>query len=132
LKEYEGRIKLVSYHVAFSKKSALASQASYCAGAQGKYWEYHDKLFDKQQQWSIEGGPVAFFQKYAGDLHLDVEEFDSCLSSGEMEGLVKKDDLNRISRSVNSIPTVFIGDKRIVGAQSYFIYKHVITKLLEE
>ncbi len=56
LQDYEGKVKIYyrDFPLNFHKLSYQAAEASKCAGEQGKYWEYHDILFDRQQEWSGE------------------------------------------------------------------------------
>ncbi|OGG14788.1 hypothetical protein A2773_06840 [Candidatus Gottesmanbacteria bacterium RIFCSPHIGHO2_01_FULL_39_10] len=54
LKEYEGKVKLVYKHFPLTSihpKAEKAAQASECAKDQGKFWEFHDKLFDNSTEW---------------------------------------------------------------------------------
>ena len=129
LEEYKGRIKLVYYHVTFSNYSFKAAEAAICAGAQGKYWEYHDRLFDKQREWSGASDPSPYFEDYARELGLNMGGFKSCLGSGKVKELLEKDKKAAVSRNVRSTPTIFIGDARIVGAQPFDVYKNVIDGL---
>ncbi len=55
-----------------------AAEAAQCANDQGKFWEYHDKLFENQQALDI-----ASLKKYADDLGLDTENFDTCLDGSK-------------------------------------------------
>ena len=59
-----------------------ASEAAECAGAQGAYWQMHDRLYDEQAQWSGNPGAVALFKQYARNLGLDGPAFDACLDEG--------------------------------------------------
>lgn len=131
LKEYPESVKIVTYHVAFNEKSFVAGEAALCAGAQGLYWEYHHRLFNRQSQWSGAADVRPLLEKYARDIGLDGKKFDSCLSSHKMSETMKKDERVRLSRSVNSTPTIFIGEKRLVGAKPYFMYKQVVDGLLK-
>lgn len=56
----------------YAQQAAIAAEA---AGQQGKFFEYHDALFEKQDEWAKSKTPVALFTKYAGELGLDVEKF---------------------------------------------------------
>lgn len=56
----------------------LAAQA---AGRQGKFWEMHDILFEKQNEWSNAKKPEEVFIRYAKTLGLDTEQFKNDLSS---------------------------------------------------
>ncbi len=53
LNDYRGKVKLVYKHLPLSghKNAHIAAEASECAREQGKFWEYHDLLFNTQQQW---------------------------------------------------------------------------------
>ena len=55
-----------------------AGEAAHCAGDQGKYWEYHDRLFANQQALQ-----PADLKKHAADLGLDAATFDACLDSSK-------------------------------------------------
>jgi cyclophilin family peptidyl-prolyl cis-trans isomerase len=67
----------------FHDKAALATQAAEAAGKQGKFWEMHDVLFNRQSEWSALS--VTDFQKWlierAGELDLNVEKFTTDLTS---------------------------------------------------
>ena len=131
LEEYQGRIKIVYYHVTYSEKSYRAAEAALCAGAQGKYWEYHDRLFDRQKQWSNAAKIDPYLVGYARDMGLDAGGFKSCLKSGKMSEYLNKDKKTAMARSVRSTPTIFVGSKRIVGAKPHFLYKSVIEEQLK-
>lgn len=60
--------------------------ASVCAQEQGKFWEYHDILFENQNSLNNQN-----YIKWAGDLGLNTEEFTSCLSSAEANNKVSAD-----------------------------------------
>jgi cyclophilin family peptidyl-prolyl cis-trans isomerase len=75
----------------FHDKAALATQASEAAGKQGKFWEMHDVLFNRQADWS--NLTVTDFQQWliqqAGELNLNVEKFTSDLTSDELVNLAQ-------------------------------------------
>lgn len=52
-----------------------AAKAAEAAGVQGKFWEMHDKLFDNQATWSRASNPSAYFNQYAEEIGLDVDQF---------------------------------------------------------
>ncbi len=131
LEEYQGRIKIVYFHVTFSERTYKAAEAALCAGAQGKYWEYHKRLFDRQRQWSRTDRVIPYLEVYAREFDLEVEEFTSCLKSGEMSKYLKQDQAEARARKVRTTPTVFVGDRRIVGAKEFSLYKGVIDKQLQ-
>ena len=63
-----------------------AAEASVCAQAQGKFWEYHDTLFTNQDALDVES-----LKKYASQLGLNTGNFNSCLDGGDSESEVNKE-----------------------------------------
>jgi protein-disulfide isomerase len=112
-----------------------AAEATHCAGAQGKYWEMHDRLFANQRQLSRPD-----LSKHAQSLGLDVAAFDKCLDSGESAARVRKDIEQAQKLQANGTPTFFLGladsngaemkGTRLVGAKPYPAFKAMIDRLL--
>src|SRR5512139_1858242 len=73
-------------------KAALAAQAAEAAGLQGKFWEMHDLLFMRRDDWV--DLPVEDFQKWvierADGLKLDVDQFERDLTSEALVNLAKE------------------------------------------
>ncbi len=63
-----------------------AAEASVCAQAQGKFWEYHDTLFKNQGALDTES-----LKQYASQLGLNTGSFNSCLDSGDSKSEVNKE-----------------------------------------
>ncbi len=89
----------------------LAAQAGECAHAQGKFWEYHDKLYQNQSDLDEEE-----LYLLAEQLNIDIVKFRSCLESGEMENEVMEDFEAGTEAGVRGTPTFFINGNRIPGA----------------
>lgn len=64
--------------------SPKAAEAGHCAASQGKFWEYHDYLYESTTNFRDDGLKAA-----AAALGLDQAAFDACLDSGEMAGKVR-------------------------------------------
>lgn len=93
----------------------LAANAARCAEAQGKFWEYHDRLFEDQQSWANLYPPNELFGNYAQSLDMDKDAFDACLAEKKYRTRIS-DDLREGERNgVNATPTFFIGDRKFVG-----------------
>ncbi len=104
-----GLVRIVYLHFAFlGEESLLAAQASECAGEQGAFWPFHDKLY--QNQGGINSG--AFSEenlvRFAGELGLDADALSGCLASGRYRDTVMQDRALGIANGVNSTPTIFI------------------------
>ncbi|MHA2299006.1 MAG: Na+/H+ antiporter NhaA [Candidatus Hodarchaeales archaeon] len=113
LSRLEDKICYVFRHFPLSKlhpRAQLAAEAAEAAGAQGKYWEMHDLLFENQEQLSLET-----VVKLANDLSLDVKRFQEDLEEKRHEKRVKNDFLTGVKSGVNGTPTFFIDGKRYDG-----------------
>ncbi|MBD3263142.1 thioredoxin domain-containing protein, partial [Candidatus Woesearchaeota archaeon] len=105
----------------FHENAQIAAEASECAREQGKFWEYHDKIFENQISISQN-----YLQKWAGELGLDTEQFNDCLTSGKYSDKVNKDKNDGIAAGVSGTPTFFVNGKKIVGAQPFSVFQQAI------
>ena len=106
--------------------SIKAHEAAYCAAEQGKYWEYHDILFERQSEWK---GDLSKLIDYAELLQLDTDEFKACLDSGKYREEILKDREEGSKLGVTGTPTLFINGKKIAGAQPYRVFEEVIKEI---
>ena len=128
LKDYSNSVRLIWKDfplLQIHPKAKEAAAAAHCAGEQGKYWEYHDRLFADQE--SIEQD--SFFQ-HANAIVLDELQFKTCVSSGKYEDKIQKSIVEGRDIGVSSTPTVFINGRRVVGAQPYEIFSEIIEEEL--
>jgi len=91
-----------------------AAEAAEAAGAQGKFWEMHDRLFERQ--FALDG---EYLIEYAGDLGLDVARFRKELSSGAYAARVREDFRSGVTSGVNGTPTFFINGVRHDGSWEF-------------
>jgi len=131
LEEYKGKVKLELYHLPFNPLAEDAAQAAICAGEQGKFWEYSHKLFEKQESWPRAADPVFVFSTYARAMGLDREAFAECLRSRRHLPQVKADVNYGLSLGVDSTPTFFFGDVRLVGPSSYNQFRQILEGLIK-
>lgn len=117
-KNYPGKIQLTFKHYPLTshKWSIYAHQAAECMNAQGKFWPYHDKLYDKQADWARSNvPPVELLARYAAEQGADMNRFGKCMSDVGVASQIfsEKEEGNR--RQVNATPTFFLGEERFVG-----------------
>ncbi len=117
-----------SYH----PQAVRAAEAAECAGAQDKYWEMHDKLFDDQASWNGNDQAVAVFKQYAVALDLDAEAFDACLDSEQFLSEIEADLADGIEAGVEGTPAFFIDGRFVSGAQPIEVFQQLIDQLLAE
>ncbi|MCC6313570.1 MAG: thioredoxin domain-containing protein [Thermomicrobiales bacterium] len=89
----------------FAEKAAEAAEA---AGAQGKFWEMHDMLYEHQD--ALEPQDLI---AYATELGLDVERFTRDLDAGTYAERVREDFMSGVRSGVNGTPTFFINGRRL-------------------
>lgn len=119
LKLYGKDVRFVYKHFPLERPhpwARPAAVASECAGRQGRFWEYHDLLYDKQEEWTKDDAP-ARLQAFAKTLKLDSAAFDACLKDKAADDAVAKDMKEGDDRWVGSTPTFFVNGKRFVGAR---------------
>ncbi len=107
--------------------ATLASIAAGCAGRQGKFWEYHDELFDRQAYLSEEE-----FLKIATDLALKADSFKACYDAHDTLAVVRKGYEEGQALKILSTPTIYIGSTSYTGALSIEELSKVIQKALAE
>jgi len=95
-----------------------AAEGAECASDQGKFWEYHNKLFENQAKLTLDD-----LKQYAKDLNLDTTKFNTCLDSGSKTSKVKSDQDEGIKFGVQGTPTYYINGEQIVGAQPFEVFE---------
>ena len=131
-----GKVNLVFVDMAFlGRDSSPAAQATYCAEDQGKYWEYHDMLYNAQED-KIDGGwaNTERLKAFAFSMGLDMELFESCLDSGKYSKRVQYNTQQARDHGVRGTPGFFIvgsdGQLQIGGAQPFSVFKQVLDQLV--
>ena len=129
VKEYGSQVRVVFKHLplSFHRNAHMAAQASMAAHAQGKFWEFHDKLFANSRNLS-----KANYLKWAKELGLDVAKFKAALDSGKYKAFVDANAAKASSVGANGTPTFFINGKKLVGAQPFARFKQVIDAELKK
>jgi len=115
LAKYKDEVKLVYRDVPIRRihpEAELAAAASRCAGEQGKFWEYHDALFEAAGDLK---GPSLMSR--AERLALDSEEFDACLRSGKFKDAIEADFQEAIRLGVTGTPAFFVNGTLVPGSQ---------------
>jgi len=100
-----------------------AGEAAHCAGDQGKFWEFHDRLFANQQALQ-----PADLKKHAADMGLDAAAFGACLDTSKYGERVRDGVAEGSRLGVNSTPTIYINGRVLSGAQPY----EVLAALIDE
>jgi predicted DsbA family dithiol-disulfide isomerase/ribosomal protein S17E len=103
-----------------------AAAASRCAGDQGKYWEYHDLLFQRQAQLSAEN-----FGKWAQELGMDGAKFAACIKEDKHQKDIQSSMEIGQKAGVTGTPAFFLNGIMISGAQPFEQFESIIQTELE-
>ncbi len=126
-----GKVELVFRNFpVHGDRAVRAAEAALCAHEQGAFWEYHDRLFANSLTGSREIFSVEDLKTLAADLRLDTERFDQCLASQKYSQAVGDDRALGKRLRVRGTPTLFINDRKVVGAQPYETFRRVIEEEL--
>lgn len=108
-------------------QSLAAAQAASCANQQGKFWQYHDKLFINQTRQE-----ETDLLRYAQELNLDLGRFRTCLADSAVEREIMADFEDGTAAGVYGTPTFFINGRRLPGSlpESYLV--NIINSLLAQ
>ena len=132
-----GKVNFVFVDMPFlGSDSTPASEATYCADDQGRYWEYHSMLFTYQEEIDDGWASANRLQAFAFNLGLDIEQFDKCMKTDDHRSLVNFNmQIAKKQFGANSTPTfVIVGPtgeaEKIVGAHPYSTFVSVLDQML--
>ena len=130
LKEHGDRVHLVYRHFPLPqhKNAKPAAYAATSAGAQGKFWEMHDMLFEHQEDWADSNNAKTIFLGYAVSLGLNVAAFSAAFDNPNIATHVEEDFQSGIVSQVTGTPTFFLNGKKIESPSSYDEFTKLIPK----
>lgn len=134
-----GKVKLVwRDFVNIDAESQPTAEAASCAAVQGKFWPYHDALYD--YIWTnfygvnvnAEGRTAytGHYEELAAAAGLDIPTFRSCVSSRATKDSVESDRRSGAQAGVQGTPSFFINGRKVVGAQPYAVFEQLIEQEL--
>ena len=118
-----GKVKYVyrDFPLSFHPNAEPAAEASECAHEQGKFWQFHDEIFNNQESLGKD-----FYISTAKKLGLNVDKFTQCIDTGKYKQEVQNDFAYGSQVGVSGTPTFFINGIQLVGAQPYQAFQQVI------
>jgi protein-disulfide isomerase len=127
LAKYPGKIRLVhrDFPLDNHQRAVPVSRAVYCAGEQGKFWEFHRNVYLKPSDFSDED-----LKKRAADLGLDAAAFGTCYASNKHDETIRAAAGQGTSLGVTGTPTFFINGRMLVGAQPFEAFRTIIDEEL--
>lgn len=126
--EFADRVTVAfrDYPLESHPEAFTAAVAAHCAGEQGRYWEYHDRLFR-------EGGDFSAQRliSFAEALQLDLAQFEACLKSDRAIAAVRRSQEDAAANGLAGVPSVFLNGRQLQGKLSYERLSALIRDALE-
>lgn len=117
-RDYPGQIRLTYKHFPLTSHrwSLYAHQAAECMQIQGKFWPYHDKLYEKQREWGPSTAlPMEMLAGYARELGANMDLFSACMEDAAVTRGVLAEKEEGVAQKIGATPTFFLGAERFVG-----------------
>ncbi len=114
--EYATQLRVAFHHFPIRnmhKHAAEAARAAEAAGLQGKFWQMHDLLFEKQNEWKDASTARPLFLTYARTLGLNLEKFTQDIDSTAMSNRVLNDENSGVARGVTGTPAVYLNGREL-------------------
>lgn len=129
--EKGGTVRVVFRHFPLPQhvRARLAALAAEAAGAQGKFWEMHDLLFERQDEWSSDGYEETMVG-YAGMIGLDVDVFIADMQRPELAIKIDRDIATGIRQNITGTPTFYLNGSQI-QFRSYEELKQLVESKLK-
>ena len=128
LTRYDGKVKLVHKDLpleAIHPQARPAAEAARCAADQGKFWEYHDKLYAQSPKLAVEE-----LKSAAKEIGLNVASFDQCFVGGKFKAAVQRDFSEAAGLALTGTPAFFINGRELSGAQPIEAFTAIIDEEL--
>lgn len=106
--------------------SHISAQAAYAAKKQGKFFEMDDLLFSNQTDWADQIDPRSIFVGYAKQLKLNVDQFQTDMSSDEAKNYVNESEKQALAEGMNSTPTFVLNGNKITNPNNYTDFKKLV------
>jgi len=113
-------------------EATLAAEAAECANDQGRYWEYHYKLYAEQAGENRGAFLPDRLKQFASDLGLDREEFDACLDSHKHIDLIVEERNQAADAGADGTPSFLIDGELVVGFMTFDEFSQHIEEALAE
>ena len=113
--EYGTNVNLVFRNIPLpgNKNALAAARAAEAARMQSRFWEMHDLLLEKQNEWKDEENPRPKFSQWAGDLGLDVARFEQDTDGEQVTLRIDADKDAALAHSIQEVPSIVINGRRL-------------------
>lgn len=133
LDQVDEPVRVVYKHLPlpFHRAAGPAALASMAAGAQGKFWQMHDLLFERQKQLPNDDD-LSFYTELAGELQLDTEKFEQDMHREDFIAEINQDIRQAEVVGARGTPNYLINGIRVTGAQPTEVFVDTIREALQQ
>jgi protein-disulfide isomerase len=124
MRKYKGQVRLGFRDFPLRQihqRAEQAAEASRCAAEQGKFWQYHDRLYANQTRLDPDA-----LREHARATGLDLEPFENCLTSGKFVAAIESDLQAGVRAGVSATPTFYVNGVPLIGVQTVGAFEKII------
>jgi protein-disulfide isomerase len=125
-----GKAKMIFKHFPLSShaNAPIVHNASACASLDGNFWEFHDLVFDKQEEWSGKSSVdiTNYMKTYYASISNSESSFEKCVDESRYISQIEKDKLDGKNAGVTGTPTFIIGNEILVGHQQIDVFQQLL------
>jgi protein-disulfide isomerase len=119
-----GKVRFVYRHLAaLGPPSMRAAEAAECAAEQGRFWGYHDLLFERAPSVTFTDDGL---KEYAKELGLDSARFGACLASGRHSDRIQRESAAARYLGASGTPTFLVNGQLLIGAHPFETFRRVL------
>lgn len=138
--EYGDRVSFQFVHwplPSLHQNAFAAHRAAEAASKQGKFWEMYDKIFENADPnaatgWVVSNAPSSYFDRYAKEIGLNMEQYKKDFASSEVNKAVNADMAAGNKLDVQGTPTFFVNGKKVTISNTYEDFKKVLDAELKK
>ncbi len=112
------QVELKYFPLDMHQHSFMASRYAECASIQGKFWEFQDLVFERQDQWKGLVSAMSVFDAISQEIGVDMIQLNTCLHDQKIDQLIEQNKAEGKQQGVQSTPSYFINGKMFVGYKS--------------
>jgi protein-disulfide isomerase len=126
----KARLAYINYPLRQHANAVPAAEAAMCAGAQDRFWPFHDRLFAAIDSWGTATAPLPLFEQIATSLRLDLPAWRKCMSDHVMQPMIRSDHQRGLQAGARSTPTFIIGSAVIAGNAPVAVIRKAVNDAL--
>jgi protein-disulfide isomerase len=105
--------------------SPKAAEAGQCANEQGKFWEFHDAVYDHKGEIN-----ASDLESYADEIGLNMSQFNECVTTHRYRDRVNAETHEAFNHGYNGAPFFVINNQLLIGPQSAQVFESMIDPML--